>query len=153
MAFWPKWTYDGRAGPADPLNVVFENVTLSDVNSFLQSKGWNTRVWPAFNQFIPNPNLHVLKVQDLQLQSGDIWRRVHARFWDMGNMIVTNVHHEIAGIPQHIVLDYHAAEMFMASMFESDKSWSVKRDERDFGNYFGGHAIPYNDGKATVITR
>lgn len=153
-SFWPKWTYDDKVRPADPLNVVFENVTLTDVGNFLQSnKGWNPNVWPAFDQFIPNPDLHNPKRQDLQLQSGNLLKRVHARFWDLGNMIVANVHHEVAGIPQHVVLDYHAAEMFMASMFENQTPWIVKRDDRDFDNYFGGHAIPYNDGKATVIRR
>jgi hypothetical protein len=120
VGFWPKWTYSDKAKPEDPLNIVFEGAALQDVRTFLVSKRWSSNVWPAFDQFIPNPDLLNLKIQDLQMQHGDIMKRVHARFWDMGSIIVANVHHEVAGIPQHIVLDYHAAEMFLASMFENE---------------------------------
>ena len=107
----------------------------------------------AFNQYLPLNDLHRLKIQDTQLQFGNIGKRVHARFWQLDTEVVANVHHEVASIPQHKVLDYHAAEMYLADACKANPNWSVQVDSLDMQNFFGGHGIPYNDGKATVVSR
>jgi hypothetical protein len=107
----------------------------------------------AFNQYLPLNDLHHLKVQDAQFQFGNIGKRVHARFWELDAEVVANVHHEVASIPQHKILDYHAAEMYLADVCGANQNWNVQRDILDMQNFFGGHGMPYNDGKATVVTR
>jgi hypothetical protein len=152
LFLWPRWTYDNQAKPQDPLNIIFKGVKLDEILTYLDTKGWNANVVFAFNQYLPIDDLHHLKMQDAQFQFGNIGRRVHARFWELGADVVGNVHHEVASIPQHKVLDYHAAEMYLANVCKDNKNWSVQEDSQEMQNFFGGHGMPYNDGKATLVT-
>ncbi len=128
-------------------------ITLNEIISYLTSKGWNSNLILAFDQYLPVNDLHHLKVEDAQLQFGNIGKRVHARFWELGTEVVANVHHEVASIPQHKLLDYHAAEMYLADVCRNNQNWHVQQDMVDMQNPFGGHGIPYNDGKATLVSR
>ncbi len=132
--------------------MIFRDIKLTDILKYLASQGWNSNVIFAFSQYLPVDDLHHLKVQDEQFQFGNIGKRVHARFWELNTEVLVNVHHEVASIPQHKVLDYHAAEMYLADVCKGNQKWKVQEDLQDMQNFFGGHGMPYNDGKATVVT-
>jgi hypothetical protein len=148
-----RWTYDSNARPQDPINFIFRGLTLEQILVFLSSKGWSSNVVMAYDQYVPDPDLHNLRKQNAQLQYGSLLKRLHVRLWEAGDEVIANVHHEIASIPAHIVQDYNSAEAYLARVCMANKSWKVKQDSLDLANFFGGHGTAYNDGNATLVTR
>jgi hypothetical protein len=132
---------------------VFRGIGLAELENFLSLHQWDRKVVFPFDQYLPDPDLHHLKIQDLQLQSRNLCRRVHGRFWQFGDEVLANVHREVISIPAHVVLDYHAAEMLAADICERNSLWKVQTNSIDYQNYFGGHGIPYSDGRATLVSR
>ena len=158
----PAWTHQEWCRPSDPINVIFKEISLDEIEAFLNRKGWKrprgwekrftpSQVIPQQDQEDPTKKTE----QDLQLTKSlklRVVKRWHIRLWDFGDRIVAGVHVDDTKMG-HVPTDFESVEQHFASLCETNPQWEVLRDRIELGNYFAGHEQPFNNGKATLIRR
>jgi hypothetical protein len=133
----------------DPVNIVFPDQTLAQVQYRLQLAGWvvvdgavqRLHFGDAMNW--PPPDLQMAMVQNAT-------DRYHTRLWQVGPDVIGNVHHD-AGNPHFLDLPWEASEAYLAAQLCS--SWCRRvplphQQAIQGGPTWRGLA---NDGIATVI--
>ena len=157
-----NWTHKKWCRPSDPINVVFEAISLDEVEKFLLSQGWERPPFLyAWSQVIPDPSPLEKSIQDLQLIKPiktlfgkfRIWKRLHIRLWDIEHGIIAGVHIDAPRIFRHSPTDFESVEKFFADICRKNPNWEVSEDYEDLDNRIAGHGQPFNNGKATVVRR
>jgi hypothetical protein len=154
----PDWTYKhkrvatsidaiSRCEVSDPINLLFINVSLSDVCNVLQSANWKpTRI--AGDLYLDST---CSRPQDFQLTfPQSVWRRFHIRLWQDGKNVIGSAHFEtLRGFYRHEVHHFEGAEDKVADIF-GDSGWKVNVRSRKLQD---PEFERYNDGFCTEITR
>jgi hypothetical protein len=139
------YTHDNACNHVDPINLVFTNASLSDIQKLFDAMNWNRNAFGK-TQYLNGCS----RPQDVQRDKGHfLTERYHIRIWDLGNYCVASAHFEIWYIYTHIVHHFEGAEQMIADFAES-WGWQVLRDEHDLNN---AEFERYNDGKATEIRK
>ncbi len=158
--WWPAplaspWAHDKDYNAADPVNLVFLGVRLSDVTAHLTSKGWGppTILWfyVADDQWLHYENQ--MNPQKKQLAK-NYYRpptgfRVHVRFWEFDTIVVGSAHWERL-VAKHTPLSFERAEKIVAREFVVS-TWKVSYDAAILPWTFL-HS-PSSNGYATLIQR
>jgi hypothetical protein len=153
-----NWTHKKWCLPSDPINLIFECISLEEIEGYLSTKGWKSISYPlAVDQVIPIPDSYNKKTQDLQLVGPEqytILKRYHIRLWNInGQSIAASVHHDAFRFLGHVATDFESAEQYFADQCEKNPDWEVFRDHIDLDNRISGYEQPFNNGKATMIRR
>lgn len=146
------WTYDGQV-PKDPINLLFLNVDISDVESPLRRDGWGNV--SGFDHEILDPTSRNWRNQDAQfgLPATLHRRKYHLRLWEnIGGNVIGSAHREDSVWKGHKLLDFKSAEKYIANLFE-DEGWNVRYDQIELLNRVGGREEYYHNGLATEIER
>lgn len=160
------WTHKSSCMPSDPINIIFRNISLQDIERFLLNKKWG-KSKVAGNQFVPESDTDLKVKQHLQLVLGSILKRHHVRLWNIKgvrdlaiagnvkavkNLIIASVHKEyLSGIGPHTVADFDLAKTKFAKTCEDNRNWRVNRDVIALNNEFHGYKQPSNNGRATLV--
>ena len=152
-----NWTHKPWCRPSDPINVIFREIDLDEVERFLLSEGWKKLPWPhhlfAHSHVIPDPDPLNKRKQNRQLVKGGIYKRFHIRLWKLSGEIIAGVHFDRIRGFGHSITDFESIEKCFAKLCKKNLDWEVLEDVEDLNNHFAGHGEPYNNGKATVIRR
>jgi len=161
-----NWTHKKWCRPSDPINIVFEGISLDEVEKFLLGQGWQPASFLfafASSHVIPDPDPINKRPQDRQLikpikfkkipKIKKILKRLHIRLWDIGNKIIAGIHIDALRVPGHSPTDFESVEKFFAEDCKQNSNWEVLEDAEDLDNRIAGHGQPYNNGKATIIRR
>jgi hypothetical protein len=151
------WTHKQWCRPSDPVNIIFENISLDEIEKFLINNGWE-RAKPllVWDHFIPDPDPLNKRKQDLQLIKPIRWKilkRVHVRLWERDNRVIGGVHIDVLRVTKHYLTDFESVEKYFANICRTNSNWMVQDDAEDLDNRIAGYGQPYNNGKATVIRR
>lgn len=147
-------THNRHCTPSDPINLIFENVSVQDVENELLRIGWKRTRWLASNQTLPIISAMNKTKQSIQIHCGSIFKRYHMRVWDIKSCLIAGVHMDrLRFIGGHTSADFESIEKDLANIFKQNTTWTVTDDAVDLGNQFGGYNQPANNGKATVIRR
>jgi|RhiMethySRZTD1v2_1073278.scaffolds.fasta_scaffold539570_1 hypothetical protein len=158
------WAYTDWSRPSDPINVIFINIYLEEIQNYLEiERNWEVPGLFASDQYIPVQNIINSSSQNLQLVKridSFHFTRYHARFWnltryirDVRCIIVAGVHLDRFRGTGHVSADFESIEDFFANECRQNSVWQVTYDEYEIGNRFAGYELPYNDGRATVVRR
>jgi hypothetical protein len=154
--YLPRWTwkvwYDEFSIPhyekADPVNLVWEGGTKSEVKEVLENEGWYDWV-VASNQYIYDPPQYGgsgWEEGDDMATSRTFGPRHHVRLWVIYNgKIIGSAHYEDR---DHDVISFEQAEEKVALYYHSP--WVITPDHYYLYNYISS---PYNDGYATKIRK
>jgi hypothetical protein len=158
-----NWTHKPWCRPSDPINVIFRNVNLHDIERFLSDPARNWRVVGsslssklrnlAPDQVIPDPDPINKRPQDLQLLKPikGLFRRYHIRLWKLQDCIIANIHLDALRATGHTATDFESIEMHFADICKQNPNWTVDMDAEDMDNRISGYGQPFNNGRATVV--
>jgi hypothetical protein len=134
----------------DPVNIVFPNQTLAQVQYRLRVVGWTVVVDGAVQRLHFGAAMNWAPT-DLQMeQAQTATDRYHTRLWQVGPDVVGNVHHD-AGSPHYLDLPWDTSESYLAGLLCSSWCQHVPLPHQQAiqnGPTWRGLA---NDGVATVI--
>ncbi len=154
--YLPRWTwkvwYDEFSIPhyekADPVNLVWEGGTKSEVKEVLENEGWYDWV-VASSQYIYDPPQYGgsgWEEGDDMATTITLGPRYHVRLWVIYNgKIIGSAHYEDR---DHDVISFEQAEEKVSLYYHSP--WVITPDHYYLYNYISS---PYNDGYATKIRK
>lgn len=152
-----NWTHKKWCRPSDPINIVFEEITLDEIEKFLLGRDWKAVGAPlAFSQVIPYPNPLQKREQEKQFIGPGKFcmiRRCHIRLWRIEKRIIAGVHHDALRVSGHTTTDFESIEKFFAEECANNPDWEILEDYVDMDNRISGYGQPYNNGRATLIRR
>jgi hypothetical protein len=149
----PNMTHKKSCQPSDPINLIFKNISIKEIENQFKSMKWNKPLL-AESLFLPHPNAFNKTKQNIQMVFGKIYKRYHIRIWDFNSKLIASVHMDrLRLIGGHTAADFESIEKDLANLFRQHSSWSVTEDAEDLQNAFVGYGQPYNNGKATVIEK
>jgi len=145
---YPSITHYRDCREADPVNLIFPDVNVGNIVSYLQGIGWRLPMPKTAENLFLKDCRHS---QDWQLVYGNLVVRHHLRVWKYSNSVaVGNVHFEILSLGRqgHVVVEHESAEKLVFNMLTQAGKWNVTYDAIYLEN---SRAHPYNDGLATHI--
>jgi len=151
-----NWTHKKWCRPSDPINIIFEGISLDEVERFLINQGWQPDSFFTYKHVIPDPNPIHKREQDKQFVKPikfRIIKRFHIRLWDLGDKIIAGIHIDALRVPGHSVTDFESVEKFFGEECGQNPDWEVLEDAEDLDNRIAEHGQPHNNGKATKIRR
>jgi hypothetical protein len=153
-----NWTHENWCRPSDPINIIFENIGLDEIEKFLLSQGWKSCgvLAFAFDQVIPYPSLFEKRRQDRQFVGPGricILRRCHIRLWDIERLVFAGIHYDAFRFIGHTPTDFETPKQFFTSECMKNPDWETKPDYIELDNRTGGYKQPYSNGKATLVRR
>lgn len=92
---------------SDPINIIFRNVSLDDVEQEFLNIGSSNRTW-ALTQFIPYPDAINKTPQNLQMHKGHFYKRYHIRLWNIDSRIIAGVHMDRFSFTGHRTTDFES---------------------------------------------
>ena len=151
-----NWTHENWCRPSDPINIIFENISLDEIGNFLKKRGWRSKFTLGFDHVVPYPNIFQKIKQTRQFIGPGLFcilKRCHIRLWKIEGKILGAVHYDRLRSAHHEVTDFESVEQYFSDECSTNKSWEVLVDEIDLKNSFSSYKQPYNNGKATLIRR
>jgi hypothetical protein len=145
------FTHEKNCTSSDPINIIFRNVSLTDVEQEFSNMGWRNSRILASNQFIPYPNPMEKTRQNLQMHKGHLYKRCHIRLWNIESCIIAGVHVERISLRGHITTDFESIEKYVARIFRQREHWNIDDDALDLQNPLPGYKQPYNNGDGEFV--
>jgi hypothetical protein len=172
---YPRFAHTNWNRPTDPINLVFRNIELREIEDFLLDRGWRDPGYLSSDQFVPFPSAVSPTKQDLELIFGTLVGRYHIRLWDiskflepfmklrslkwnLNSKVIGSVHWDALKLNPfkkfgHVAADFESIENDFANLCRQNRLWDVFDNEIALGNYFAGYEDASNDGMATLIQR
>jgi len=155
-SLYPTMTHDDSCSLKDPINLIFEDISIDELDRVLSNAGWGSAA-PSSSQHVHSLLDNVRENPHLEKSEGFILYRHHIRVWDgrktgSGDS-VGNAHLEICRLSElnkcHQVRAWESAKQYVADTFR-ERSYDVDDDSVNMENEM---MYPIFNGRATKIGR